>query len=214
MWTLFHWSRGKELFPSSTRCRQVRHSDGVYLETCFLLKSCWQGSISCGSNQIRYRFGHQGFSNGWDSWLRASSSPFASFSHAYYIILHWLKIELYSSTVFQSKTEFLEEMGESTFDLFCSEILQQSKKRITNGLFSFLVPHLYCLFSNTIWYIHINIYGYTHNLYSVYIEWRNHHPDSTTGDHGPVLSKLRKETNQNRQLGKREDRQNSFKWEK
>jgi len=55
---------------------------------------------------------------------------------------------------------------------------------------------------------------YMHNLYGVYIERRNHHPDSTTGNHGSVVRKLHKETNPNRQVGKQQDRQYSCKCEK
>lgn len=53
---------------------------------------------------------------------------------------------------------------------------------------------------------------YVHIIYSVYVEQRNHHPDSKTRDQGPVLRKRHKETNQNRQVGKQRDRQNSCKW--
>lgn len=136
-------SSAKELFLSSACCRQVRRSGGLYLETCFLLKSCWQHSIRRSSKWIQYQFGHRGFSNGWDSWLPASSSPSPSFSHAYYIILHWLKTELYNSTAARPKNS-LRYGRIYIWPFFYSEIPPWGMKRLTNGCFSFL----YWLFSN------------------------------------------------------------------
>lgn len=49
----------KELFPSDTGI-------GVHLGSGFLLESCWQSSPGCG--WIQHKFGHRGFSKGWDSW--------------------------------------------------------------------------------------------------------------------------------------------------
>lgn len=154
MWIFFHWSvssRVKELFPSSTQCRKVWHSDEIYLETCFLWKSCWQRSISCSSNWIRYKFSHWGFSNGWDSWLRVSSSPFASFFPGllYYSALTENEIVQFHSFQIQNWISW-RYGGIYIWPFFCSEIPQQSMKRLIYGLFSFLVLPLNSLVSNKI----------------------------------------------------------------
>lgn len=47
---------------------------------------------------------------------------------------------------------------------------------------------------------------YTHTVYNVYAEQRNHCPDSAGGDQDPVLREAHKETNQNKQVEKQKDR--------
>lgn len=47
---------------------------------------------------------------------------------------------------------------------------------------------------------------YTHTVYNVYTEERNHPPESTVGDQDPLFREVHKETNQNKQVEKQKDR--------
>lgn len=108
--------------------------------------------------------------------------------------------------VSRPKTEFLEETEGSLYLCCCSEIPQQSTQRLRCGLFSVLVLDLHCLVSNTTEHLRKNMNMYTHIVYNVCTEQRNHCPGSTVGDQDPVLREVDKETNQNKQVEKQKDR--------
>lgn len=68
-----------------------------------------------------------------------------------------------------------------------------------------LTLYLHCLISNAIEYTLKNMNMYTHIVYNVCTEQRNHRPGSTVGDQDAVLREIHRETNQNKQVEKQKD---------
>lgn len=102
--------------------------------------------------------------------------------------------------VSRSKTEFLEDTEESMY-LPVVPTAKHTKTEVWVVFwFSFIFP-LSDLKYNRIYTKNMNMY--THTVYNVYTEQRNHHPDSKGGDQDPVVREGHKQTNQNKQVENR-----------